>query len=458
MIKKLKPPLLSTSFSESGKTAKNRFENILNTERKRNGVSIIALFVCFTLLCTTLISCSDSVAIIGGADGPTSIIVSEDKSELIESLFNAQTPYIGNASATGKILGLLSPPPGFEFSDEGLMELQTSQEPYGLTVNYKINDHGAAVSDDGTLNTEEFEKQAILILTLIENLGSVTFDIKDEGISYSKTVTAADAEAAVGRPLADYRSSLDLFAELYDSLFITYSPLDTAVAYAIFEHNKDGYIDGELPAEGHIILGSEKDSANPQDTVVYALTTYGVYGFENNTFVKVSGTGVIPAKIVFDKDMKLKEYSQPSDGSLYEPSLKELFPEEYFDRAYNTDNYEADYQTCLLREFEYAYAYLNSIGRDAQVSGQIEDKQYLSVSAEDSNALWGGKYNSYPTWIGTREVLEDGIRVVYKTHWQQQEDGVGTITFTKYEYDTGKTLEEEIVSVKSEAPYILPLS
>ena len=30
------------------------------------------------------------------------------------------------------------------------------------------------------------------------------------------------------------------------------------------------------------------------DTVVYALTMYGEYGFENDTFVKVAGSGTIP--------------------------------------------------------------------------------------------------------------------------------------------------------------------
>lgn len=56
------------------------------------------------------------------------------KSELITKVLNnAQVQYVGNASAVGKLTGLL---PLHEYGNG--MELQTKEEPYGITINYKI--------------------------------------------------------------------------------------------------------------------------------------------------------------------------------------------------------------------------------------------------------------------------------------------------------------------------------
>ena len=41
----IKAPLLSTSFSENGKSAKRRFENILNTKAKKAGVFAFILLL-----------------------------------------------------------------------------------------------------------------------------------------------------------------------------------------------------------------------------------------------------------------------------------------------------------------------------------------------------------------------------------------------------------------------------
>ena len=43
MNKYINPPTLSTSFSESGKSAKKRFDNILNTKAKKAGVLAFVL-------------------------------------------------------------------------------------------------------------------------------------------------------------------------------------------------------------------------------------------------------------------------------------------------------------------------------------------------------------------------------------------------------------------------------
>lgn len=56
-MKKLHTPILSTGFSEDGKKAKNRFENILSKNKKRSLVLIFAL-VTAIISVEVLISCS----------------------------------------------------------------------------------------------------------------------------------------------------------------------------------------------------------------------------------------------------------------------------------------------------------------------------------------------------------------------------------------------------------------
>ena len=76
--------------------------------------------------------------------------------------------------------------------------------------------------------------------------------------------------------------------------------VDSAVAKAILDQNKGSYIKGECSGEGHIIM----DVANESNSLkVYTLTMYGEYGFINDMFIKISGSGVIPAVISLQEGM-----------------------------------------------------------------------------------------------------------------------------------------------------------
>jgi hypothetical protein len=81
--------------------------------------------------------------------------------------------------------------------------------------------------------------------------------------------------------------------EVVGNIAATYLTEDQAVALALTS-SSNHYREGECFAEGHIILGTEKKRGA---TKIYALTMTGQYGFQNDNFVKVSGTGVIPAVV-----------------------------------------------------------------------------------------------------------------------------------------------------------------
>ena len=75
--------------------------------------------------------------------------------------------------------------------------------------------------------------------------------------------------------------------------------LSRLVADVILSDNESSYRNGECSAEGHRILGSRRTGNRLK---VYALTTFGYYGFQNDMFIKVSGSGVIPAVLTFEKN------------------------------------------------------------------------------------------------------------------------------------------------------------
>lgn len=131
--------------------------------------------------------------------------------------------------------------------------------------------------------------------------------------------------------------------------------LDLAVSEAILSENAGKYIAGECRGEGHIILDTDSDA----DTVtVYAVTSYGEYGFNGDDFIKLSGNNNVPAAITLrlndDNTYTLVGYREPDSGMGYSDSVREFMPEETWDIVFG--NAASDTLTAL--EKRYADAYL----------------------------------------------------------------------------------------------------
>ena len=200
------------------------------------------------------------------------------------------------------------------------------------------------------------------------------------------------------------------------------------------------YYMGECPTEGHIILGEETKGEN---TFLYTLTMVGNYGFENGSFNKVSGSGVIPAVFtIVEGEVMGIEY--PLDGSGYVESIEDMFPKEYLDTVWDSvDSGSDNYKIIKDQEMAIAQAYLDSIGRDAPIEVEVERKLItdMGVSAEVSNGLenFFKEHNAYPYYVGSAEVIEDGVRMVYEMRY---ETGATEIEFIKYIYDNEEVVEE----------------
>lgn len=228
--------------------------------------------------------------------------------------------------------------------------------------------------------------------------------------------------------------------------------LDKAISAAIINEHKDTSYPGECPAEGHIILGADE---NGEDVTAYLLCHFSYYGFENKNFVAISGAAS-SAVMSFKYNKESGEYTfvkaeYPSDGTQYEPSVKELFPKKYQKRVFNEsdkDREKIQEQCCT-----YAKAYLEKIGRKAEI-GEYGDFKYtllssMGVSTEVSNKLtevYAKNGIAFPYYIGTFERIEKSVRYVYKTSYLESS---GNILYTKEEYGKNEIVEMYLIDGKT---------
>lgn len=109
----------------------------------------------------------------------------------VMALYNAKTPYVGDASALSHIAAALQ----IE-SKCGLFtnELQTAGEPYGWTLNFT----SSMLEGRGWYLNLDMEAMAPLMLALVDNLGEVTWTYTDtRGGFHTRTVTVEDANTCI---------------------------------------------------------------------------------------------------------------------------------------------------------------------------------------------------------------------------------------------------------------------
>lgn len=301
-----------------------------------------------------------------------------------------------------------------------------------------------------TLKNEDLAKEIVInSLAISAAWEGVDIDTLDDYyhihylIAEDSTMKDYYAYLLDGKPVLQYGKDgqyIRLNDELYDKLESSFKPLttDQAVIKAL-STTSNRYLEGECFGEGHIILGTEKDDDSIK---VYTLTMVGYYGFVNNNFEKVSGSGIIPAVVTLKNNNNV-EIEYPEDGSYYTTSIKKMFPEKYHDRILKQR--DEDRNDLTKQEQAYAKEYLSKIGRKAEI-GDYRDFEHtiltsLGVSVEVSNRLeyFYKAHSYYPYFIGTKEMIEDGVRMVYEMSYQES---LQEIRFTKYLYDSKQFVEQ----------------
>ena len=122
------------------------------------------------------------------------------------ALYQAQTPYVGDNSAVGRVLAAVDTwygPPIVDYT----ISLQTSSEPYGLTIHF--DSVTAYVSGAGRSLDKRMYAVAPSLLTLIGNLGQVQWTYAaPDGTAVTRSVTLEEVDAA----LPDWIAAYDLDA------------------------------------------------------------------------------------------------------------------------------------------------------------------------------------------------------------------------------------------------------
>lgn len=192
MSKHIKTPFLSTSFSESGKSAKKRLGNILSTRKKRFGAVIISVILVAAVAAGAFVTLGA-----GRKTGPAP----EAEVSLAERLYATKHAYVGDASANGRTasaLGISAELGGFT------NQLQTSQEPYGWRLNFEANPY-----EGNSESVDKMSAYAAVLLALVDNLGYVEWSYP--GNEAAAQLSAEGASKIIGR---DIKSAAETPEEL----------------------------------------------------------------------------------------------------------------------------------------------------------------------------------------------------------------------------------------------------
>ncbi|MBE4909866.1 DUF4825 domain-containing protein [Bacillus luteolus] len=143
----------------------------------------LIMFSFFSLLMLLLLNGCNSIEVIDG-----------------ENLFEFKDSYVGDAGAVGNITRQLPKPSGEQISG---MELQTSEEPYGIILNYIAVEH----SEDIETNYSELAiYNATIILSLVKNADWVNFNF----INQEFEVRREDLQKFYGKDIREFNTEEEL--------------------------------------------------------------------------------------------------------------------------------------------------------------------------------------------------------------------------------------------------------
>ena len=162
---------------------KSRIQHVLKYKKAAVGTGVAAVILIvavFLLLGSNRSNLSGNNT--GANDGQTqtgsSTVTADTETQAAELLYEARNPYVGDASANGKLLGAIAKarPDSVFASLSYKTELQTSEEPYEFHFLLETDEVDETVLD------EDLSVTAVLMLALTDNLGEVQWYGTDEQI------------------------------------------------------------------------------------------------------------------------------------------------------------------------------------------------------------------------------------------------------------------------------------
>lgn len=251
--------LLSLSVKGSGLFAANplafgeshvkaRIHNVLNYKKPAFWVMVLAVIA----LVISMVAFSTNPP--NGATAPDLY-----SGYSIDALLANKTPYVGDNSKVVALIDAMPLPKGIV---RDTVALQTSHEPYEITIHYLMKDASDAMVN-GNLRGDAFQRNAAMLFALIDNVDGIHCKIADQtgqhdgafyGFSYSRDV----AEQWLGEDVRPYSASGDRLKALIDR--INNIPMEAnLVSPETVEAQIDAYLE--------VIMSSPMESSNPQDYI-----------------------------------------------------------------------------------------------------------------------------------------------------------------------------------------------
>lgn len=189
------------AFGESH--IKSRIKNILTYKKPALWMSTTAIVITALLLVVLTTNPASTLA-----------DQSATRSSIdIQTLLDHKTPYVGNASKVIALADAIPLPSGVV---RDTVELQTTTQPYGITIDMLVSDDPTVIEGEAT-NEDDFISHSVLLFSLIANVDVITYKVADptsakDASSYS--YTREMAEQWVGGDVRLYSDNTDTLNRL----------------------------------------------------------------------------------------------------------------------------------------------------------------------------------------------------------------------------------------------------
>jgi beta-lactamase regulating signal transducer with metallopeptidase domain len=216
------------AFGETN--TRKRITNILKYKKPKKWSTVLVGFLCIAslFLCAANPYQMEEKA----AEAPA---VEEGVTDFAHALYNSKNPYIGNASADGKLLQLL----GVSELGDYTIELTTTKEPYVLKVVFKDE-----VFDRDSLDMTMIHN-ATLLLALIDNASEIHWSYPFEQDGQMTLITVYySAENMAHLEYADIKSFASSAAKIQELLNMMEEPI------SVIKEAPDGTVKA-IPVEGN---------------------------------------------------------------------------------------------------------------------------------------------------------------------------------------------------------------
>ncbi|GLX71231.1 M56 family metallopeptidase [Paenibacillus glycanilyticus] len=202
------------AFGESD--VKARIKNILAFRQPSSKLVVVILFFVGMLVTGFL---ANPKPIQPSALPLQSTVTDNDQIYDLDKLMANQTLYVGNASKVGGLISGLPHPQGMEGKG---MELQTKEEPYGVTIIYELT------NTEQSKGTDLYYRNAILLLSLINNVDYITYRINHkisdrESSAMEITISRAEANQIIGEDVRHFAESKQSVRKLIDRVEYLYN-------------------------------------------------------------------------------------------------------------------------------------------------------------------------------------------------------------------------------------------